>query len=125
MKIQRDPKLIALQFNECISNQDIEGLGRLMTEDHVFIDRDGNTTRSKESMLRSWSKFFEMFPDYKNRFERVQSRDNVVFMLGFAYWSEKNQYDRAIWIASIENDLVAEWRIYHDTEENRKEFGFS
>ena len=120
----KDPKLTALQFNECIARQDIDGLGRLMSEDHVFIDREGNITRSKESMVKSWSKFFELFPDYINTFERIESRNNFVTMLGFAYWSEENPYDPAIWTATVVNDLVAEWHIYYDTEENRKEFGF-
>jgi hypothetical protein len=121
--MEKDPKLIALQFNECISNQDIDGLGGLMADDHVFIDREGNITRSKESMVKSWSKFFDIFPGYKNTFERVESRNGLVMMLGFAYWSEKNQHDPAIWMATIVNDLVAEWHIYYDTEENRKKFG--
>lgn len=120
-----DPKSVALRFNECISNQDIDGLGGLMTEDHVFIDRDRNITQSKKAMLESWSRFFEMFSRYKNTFERVESRDNLVVILGFAYWSEENQHDPAIWTATIVNDLVAEWRIYHDTEENRKKFGLN
>ena len=30
--------------------------------------------------------------------------------------------DHAIWTAKIENDLVVEWCIYEDTEENRKKF---
>jgi hypothetical protein len=38
----KDPKLIALQFNDCINNQDLEGLSLLMTDDHAFIDREGN-----------------------------------------------------------------------------------
>lgn len=37
----KDPKLIALQFNECINKQDIKGLSSLMTDDHTFIDRAG------------------------------------------------------------------------------------
>jgi len=28
-----------------------------------------------------------------------------------------------IWTATIEDDLVNEWRIYEDTEENRERFG--
>ncbi len=35
----KDPKLTALQFNEYINNQDIQGLTNLMTKDHLFIDR--------------------------------------------------------------------------------------
>ena len=41
-----------------------------------------------------WIEFFESFADYRNTFERVQPQD----------------------------DLVRAWRIYEDTEENRKKF---
>ncbi len=121
----KDPKLVALQFNECITNQNLDGLGMLMSEGHVFIDSVGNVTRSKKTMLSAWSKFFSMFPNYKNTFERVESRNNLAVMLGFAYWSEENRHDPAIWTATIEDDLIAEWHIYYDTEENRKRFGLS
>ena len=48
----RDAKLIALQFNECISKQEIEGLSDLMTDDHIFIDRAGAVDKGKASMTR-------------------------------------------------------------------------
>ena len=118
----RDPKLIALQFNECINNQDLKGLERLMTKDHAFVDRDGAVQQPKQVMIRSWKKFFEMLPDYRNTFTRVESKDNLVVILGYAYWSEKKPYDPVIWTATIDNDLVREWRIYADSEENRRRF---
>jgi len=31
-----DPKTIALQFNECINNRDIEGLVDLMADSHTL-----------------------------------------------------------------------------------------
>jgi hypothetical protein len=37
-----DPESIALRFNNCIGNADIDGLLELMTEDHVFIDTENN-----------------------------------------------------------------------------------
>jgi len=116
----RDPKLIALLFNECITNRDIDGLAELMTDDHTFIDRDGNATQSKGSMIEAWKKFFEMFPVYKNTFTRIESRDNVAVILGHAYWSDKQPFDPAIWVATIAEDRVAKWQIYYDTDENRK-----
>ncbi len=119
---KKDPKLIALQFNECINNQDVKGLERLMTDDHIFIDRDDNVNRSKQTMIRNWVKFFEMVPGYKNTFTRVQSNDNLVVILGYAYWSEKQPYDPVIWTATIVDDLVHEWRIYADSEGNRRRF---
>ncbi|MFX0022820.1 MAG: hypothetical protein ACFE9S_10860 [Candidatus Hermodarchaeota archaeon] len=118
MIIVKDPKLIALQFNEYISNQDIEGLSSLMTEDHIFIDR---ANEQYEDMVNGWKEFFNKFPTYKNHFHKVESRGSLVFLLGYAKWSKDSlEKDYAIWTAKIENDLVSEWRIYEDTEENRK-----
>jgi len=118
----KDPKLTALQFNECINYQDIKGLSNLMTEDHTFIDREGGVFKGKESMTKGWLDFFNQFPDYKNIFTRVESRDNLVIIIGYAIWSKESSEDHVIWTAKIEDDLVAEWRIYVDTEENRKKF---
>ena len=65
-----------------------------------------------------------MFPRYKNTFTRVESRDNLVVILGFAYWSEKEPYDPVIWTTEIVDDLVREWRVYADTDANRRVFNF-
>ena len=117
----KDPKLTALQFNEYINNQDIEGLTELMPEDHIFIDRYNELFGD---MVNGWKEFFENYPTYKNFFTRVESRENLVILMGYAKWSKDSlEEDHAIWTAKIENDLVAEWRIYQDTEENRKKFG--
>jgi len=116
----KDPKLIALQFNEYINNQDIKALSGLMTENHTFIDREDEVTRGKESMTKGWIEFFKSFPDYRNTFTRVESKDDLVILIGYATWSKGSQPDHAIWTAKIEGDLIAEWRIYHHTEENRK-----
>ena len=118
----KDPKLTALQFNEYINNQDIKELSNLMTEDHTFIDREGGVFKGKESMTKGWMDFFNQFPDYRNIFTRVESRDNLVIIIGYAIWSKESSEDHVIWTAKIEDDLVAEWRIYVDTEENRKKF---
>jgi hypothetical protein len=121
---RKDPKLIALQFNECINNRDLDGLARLMTEDHTFLDRDGKVGRPRHVMLNGWREFFHMFPTYKNTFDCVQSKENLVMILGRAFWSDEQPYDPVIWIATIVDDLVGEWRIYADTEDNRRRFDF-
>lgn len=117
----RDPKLVALQFNECINNQDLNGLAFLMTDDHAFIDREGKVTQGKQTMVESWKQFFEMFPEYRNTFNCVQSRDNRVTILGYAHWSKEEPYDPVIWTATIVSDLVQEWRVHVDTATNRRE----
>jgi hypothetical protein len=118
----KDPKLAAVEFNECINRRDLDGLSRLMTDDHTFIDRDGKAAQPKKVMIESWKQFFELFPEYKNAFTRVESKENLVVMLGYAFWSQEQPYDPAIWTALIHEDLVREWRIYADTEANRKAF---
>ncbi|MFX1411782.1 MAG: hypothetical protein ACFFA6_15660 [Promethearchaeota archaeon] len=91
-----------------------------MTEDHIFIDRKGDRYGD---MVNGWIDFFKNFPTYKNYFTRVESRDNLVILIGYAKWSKDSlEEDHAIWTAGIENDLVTEWCIYEDTEENRKKF---
>jgi predicted SnoaL-like aldol condensation-catalyzing enzyme len=117
-----DPKLTALQFNEYINAQDIDGLSSLMTEDHTFIDRKGEVDEGKQTMIKGWTEFFKSFPDYKNTFERVESRGDLVILYGFATWEKGSDPDSAIWTARIKSDMVAEWRIYEDTEENKRKF---
>ena len=117
-----DPKLVALQFNEYINRQDTEGLASLMTEGHTFIDRKGNADRGKATMTQGWIDFFKSFPQYRNTFERVQSQGDLVILYGYATWEEGADPDYAIWTARIEGGLVAEWRIYEDTDENKRAF---
>lgn len=116
-----DPKLTALQFNEYINQQDIDGLTSLMTEKHQFIDRAGEIVKGKDAMTKGWIEFFDSFPEYLNTFLRVDSRDDLVILYGYAIWSTDSERDYAIWTATIENNLVAEWRIYEDSEENRRQ----
>lgn len=94
----------------------------MMTEDHRFIDRAGEEVIGKESMLRGWSEFFELFPEYINIFEKVERIRNLVILYGYAIWQTGEAPDRAIWTATIENNRVSEWHIYEDTKENREKF---
>lgn len=122
---RRDPKLTALMFNECINARDLEGLVALMADDHTFIDRNDDRYEGKDRMSRGWSEFFEEFPDYRNTFVRVQSRGDVVVVLGYAVWAAEGERDHVIWTATIRDDLVAEWRVSSDTAANRELLGLA
>ena len=121
-KIPGDPLLIALLFNDHINHQNINGISNLMAEDHRFIDRAGEEVIGKERMLKGWSEFFELFPEYQNIFEKVERIGNLVILFSYAIWRTGEVPDRAIWTATIENNLVSEWHIYEDTLENREKF---
>jgi ketosteroid isomerase-like protein len=79
---KKEPKLVVLQFNECINHPDIQGLSNLMAEDHVFIDSNGDVHRGRELMIKGWGDFFHQFPDYRNHFAIVESREDQVFVIG-------------------------------------------
>jgi hypothetical protein len=116
----RDPKLTALLFNECINNRDIEGLVDLMTENHSLI-LDGHVhTKDKVSSRETWSSFFGMFPDYRNHFLRIESKDDLVVIKGKSTCSNEDKLNKnALWSARIQNDKVSEWQVYEDSSENR------
>lgn len=118
-----DPKTVALLFNEYINSQDLKNLSGLMTEDHTFIDASGETVSGKEEMTQGWKTFFHRYPDYRNVFSRVESRDDLVIMVGHSECSEKVLDGPAIWTATIRSGLVSQWRVYGDTEENRRKLG--
>lgn len=118
-----DPKLVALQFNEFINARDIAGLTSLMPEGHVFIDSSDEVHEGKESLVEGWAEFFALYPDYLNHFLKIESRDNLVLIVGHSSCTHPPLDGPALWTARIENDLVAEWRVYLDTEENREKLG--
>ncbi|MHA1986032.1 MAG: hypothetical protein ACW98D_05265 [Promethearchaeota archaeon] len=115
---KRDPKLTALQFNEYINNQDAKGLSSLMA-DNFWVKIKKEPVWSRE-MIEGWNRFFNDHPTYKNIFTHVESRENLVILIGYALWSkDSKEEDHCIWTTTIENDLLVNWRLYEDTEENR------
>jgi ketosteroid isomerase-like protein len=120
--MEPEPRQIAEEFNQCINGQNLEGLARLMHEDHLFIDREGTRNGPKPVMVKGWKEFFSMFPDYRNTFRKIVTEGNRVYILGFAYWDAENPYDPVIWSALIRDNLIAEWVVHSDTPENRSRY---
>ena len=111
---------VALQFNDCINSQNLISLVDLMTDNHLFIDSANNSIVGKLNNKESWKKFFDLFPDYQNIFEVVNSKNSTVIMQGYSVCSDDRLNNfRAIWVAQITDNKVKEWRVYLDTEENR------
>ena len=103
--------LTALKFNERINLQNLEGLTELMTEDHVFIDSEGETTRGKNAMKEGWKQFFKRYPDYKNIFTCVTIQKNLVVMIGYSTCSYKTLSGANLWTAKIRGKRVSEWKV--------------
>jgi len=121
---EENKKNVALQFNEAITNRDIDMLATLMTDDHAFIDSANTEFRGKDKALQAWRGFFEAFPAYKNVFDRVETKADTVVMLGHSICPNNKELDgSAIWTAKVNGGKLAEWRVYEDTPENKKHLG--
>ncbi|MDR3118742.1 MAG: hypothetical protein LBU44_04895 [Mediterranea sp.] len=119
-----DPKSIALQFNEYITNADLNGLSNLMTGDHIFIDTSNNRIKGKDNnIVQAWQPFFDLYPGYRNIFENIVVRGSTVIMQGYSICSNEILNNiHAIWVAEIIKNKVGSWHIYADTKANRELF---
>jgi ketosteroid isomerase-like protein len=113
-------------FIDSINAHDVEGLGKLMTDDHAFIDAHGNKVQGKEKMLAGWRGYFEWFPDYRIEVSEVFpgaiTADGQNFALfGFAGGSFKGNADAswrlpAAWKALVQDGRMALWQVFADTK---------
>ena len=114
-----DPKLVVLQFNQYINNRDLDGLVSLKTENHTFIDSSDDVHSGKEMMVAGWVEFFNSYPDYRNHFAIIESRGDLLLVIGHSTCSHDPLDGPALWSAKVVGERVAEWRVYLDTVENR------
>jgi hypothetical protein len=104
-----DVMMVALRFNEKINQRDLDGLVKLMTDDHIFIDNSGDVDGN---MKEGWEGFFKNFPDYRNIFTSVTVTDNVAVMIGYSTCSNERRLNGpSLWTAKIRGGRVSEWRV--------------
>jgi len=105
-----DVMMVALRFNEKINQQDPDGLVKLMTDDHTFIDKSGDIDKN---MNEGWRRFFKNHPNYRNVFTSVTVENNVVIMVGFSTCSNEPMLNGpSMWTAKVRGGRVSEWRVY-------------
>jgi ketosteroid isomerase-like protein len=114
-----DPIAVAVRFNEAINARDLTRLGELVTEDHRFIDSEASVTVGSEAIVRAWRWLLSPFPDYRNDFEALQYRDELVIITGRSSCSDDRLRGPALWTARVREGHVAEWRVYEDNTEAR------
>lgn len=118
-----DPVAVAGWFNGCVNRRDINGLAGLMSDDHRFVDSEGNAVSGKQACLDAWRGFFESFPDYRNVFTSLTAKDGVVTIVGYSECAEPSLAGPALWTAAIQGEVVTEWRVYPDTPAIRASLG--
>jgi ketosteroid isomerase-like protein len=99
-------------FNEAINARDLDALGRLMHEQHRFIDSAGATVEGKAACIEAWHGFFNAFPDYRNIFDDIRSdATGAIQVRGRSECSTPALDGPARWRALVEDGLVLQWQV--------------
>ncbi len=129
-----EPIAVVLAFLDAINSRNVDRLCALMSEDHVFLDALGNKVQGRESMRKTWTGYFQWFPDYRVSHEEIFSDGKLVAAFGSAEGTyapkgslvKENHWNApAAWKAVVEGGLVKEWRVYADNQAARKIMGVS
>ena len=116
---------IVRDFIDAINQQNVEGVARLLTEDHVFIDSLGSTVRGREAMKRAWNQYFRIVPDYRVVVHQLIESGDVVAVFGIAEGTsevdgqilEMNHWHvPAAWRAIVRDERIAKWQVYADNQ---------
>jgi limonene-1,2-epoxide hydrolase len=123
------PESVAEAFVRAINRHDVDELVGLMSSGHSFTDALGNRTIGLEKLRTAWSSYFRMVPDYALAIDESLASGPVVVLLGLAQGTyspdgklrDENRWQTPIAVrAFVEDELIAEWRIYADNEPIRQ-----
>lgn len=113
-----------LDFVEAINQQDSEGIYKLMSEDHVFIDAHGNRANDRNQLKAGWEGYFQWFPDYNIEITDLFDNGEVFAAFGFASGTYKDNSSQsashwripAAWKVGVANGKIKLWQVYADTK---------
>jgi ketosteroid isomerase-like protein len=112
-------KETALQFIDLINTHNADGLAALMSDDHAFIDAQGNQVIGKAQMTGGWRAYFESFPDYRIEITDVFEQNDRVALFGFAGGSYKGKetenWRLPVALKAIVKDCITLWQVFADT----------
>lgn len=120
---------IVKEYIKTINEHNVEGLIRMMSADHVFIDSMGINTKGKETMRAAWDTFLTFFPDYQIKARDVICKSGMVAVFGTASGTlaadgkvlPENRFEiPGSWTAIVKDGKIAKWRVYADNEPVRK-----
>jgi ketosteroid isomerase-like protein len=117
-------KQLVHRFIDAINKHSVDEICLLMTEDHKFIDSQGNEAVGKEKMRIGWIGYFQLFPDYKIEVTDIFVHADTVAAFGFASGTfqglneQKENYWRlpASWKAIIKDGGIQLWQVYVDAK---------
>jgi ketosteroid isomerase-like protein len=114
----RNPLAVTRAFVRHVNAHNVSELCRLMTPQHRFVDPTGAVHVGRNVMREGWSRYFEMFPDYRIRIEfALASRSRVALFGSTSATYAPNGSSvsmHAAWLAVVRGARLSEWRVYAD-----------
>jgi uncharacterized protein (TIGR02246 family) len=120
---------IVRAFLKAINTQDVDGMKSLLAPGHRMIDALGGVVEGREKIGECWKGYFRMVPDYSVDVEETFVSGSAVVILGVAQGTlsldgelhPENRWHTPLAVrASVEESLIAEWRIFADNEPMRR-----
>ena len=114
-----NPEEVTLRFVERINDRDWKGLVDMMTEDFTFIGpEEGDVVEGRDTMGQGFREYFEEYPEYRIRVSKVTRSAGGVAIVGQTSGShvpaEIEAKETVVFVATIRDGLVSEWRIFSD-----------
>ena len=124
------PVPTVISFIDCINRGDLDGLGRLMADDHTLRVLDEDPLIGRSANVEAWRGYFDSFPNYViYPHVIVESSFPDVAVLGHTTGSHLGLPDDVetkmlvIWTAGVVGGFLRTWQIIEDTPEARAEYG--
>jgi hypothetical protein len=123
------PVAAVLSFIDRINHCDVEGLGRLMTDDHELRILDEVPTVGREANIDAWRGYMASFPEYIIYPYQIAEHNGGVAVLGSTTGSHLGLPDeqeatlRVLWVSEVRDGKLSLWSIVPDTAETRAAHG--
>jgi ketosteroid isomerase-like protein len=120
---------VVVSFIDCVNRGDVDGLGRLITDDHTLRVFDEEPLVGREANIQAWRGYAESFPDYVIYPHRISDLGGTVAVLGHTTGSHLGLSDAEesrltlIWLAEVADGAVRRWSLVEDNPENRRRLG--
>ncbi len=114
---------IVTDYIDAINTADVDSICELLTEDHIFIDSQGNSVTGIDNLRNGWTQYFALFPDYKIDINETFEKGPIICLLGHAsgtYKNIKNENNSNYWripaafTAIVRDNKIRQWQVYAD-----------
>jgi ketosteroid isomerase-like protein len=126
------PVAAVIGFIDCINRGDVDGLGKLMTDDHELVVFGEDAVHGRARNTKAWAGYASTYPEYVIYPRGIaEPHEGCVAVLGHTTGSHLGLADdeerklSVIWLAEVQDGQLSSWLLLEDTPERRAELGLT